>query len=306
MVDSETNGKISDEVEHLFVESHFLTISSEILTPEVLKREQQLQKKLEYAISSEQPSTIVSKEIIKPNKTVKLVCKPPESVPQQPLKPALKVTKVDKSQLLTLKLKSGERVLATKELLISLRTKFGSQTTSKNGKNDDEITVFKIQSEIPASRRVIHVPFSDRLSSALKRLNPVKAEIKLSPLKNGKIVKPLKLRAALDKSTIAWSSTTKTRPKATLMDQLNAVASTMTRPPPSPSREIPSDLKNHHKAQQLVPVVIKFNKFKSSASTPKLLPTMKSALNYIQEAHSNGDHNTCNGQTLNGENTAFH
>ena len=77
-----------------------------------------------------------------------------------------------------------------------------------------------------------HVPFTDRLSPALKRLSapkftastPLKRLNGHHSLKNGKIHKPLKLRAALDKSTIAWSSTTKTRPKASLLDQLNSLA----------------------------------------------------------------------------------
>ena len=77
----------------------------------------------------------------------------------------------------------------------------------------------------------INVPiFTDSLSQAFYQLN--KGKSKSKPFEHGddviKIDKStntdtIKIRAALDKSSIAWASTTKTEPKKSLLEQLNQI-----------------------------------------------------------------------------------
>jgi len=204
-----------------------------------------------------------------------------------------KIRTIKKVKLVPVRLKSGEVLKATQDLLIHFRQKVaGSGNPEKSQVGD--INIFKIQSD--ALSRVIHVPFTYRLSPALKRLSAPKftASTPLkrlnghqSPLKNGKVHKPLKLRAALDKSTIAWSSTTKTRPKASLLDQLNSLAKKPVKTDFTEIRtEIPSvykdtTLKNTtspaQKPLNVVPVVIKLKK---KAHSNMLLP-LSQALKFI-------------------------
>ena len=72
--------------------------------------------------------------------------------------------------------------------------------------------------------------FTDSLSRAFYKLN--KGKSKSKPFEHGddviKIDKStntdtIKIRAALDKSSIAWASTTKTEPKKSLLEQLNQI-----------------------------------------------------------------------------------
>ena len=207
-----------------------------------------------------------------------------------------KIRTIKKVKLVPVRLKSGEVLKATQDLLIHFRQKVAGSANNPEKSQVGDINVFKIQPD--ALSRVIHVPFTDRLSPALKRLSAPKftasTPLKLSnghqSLKNGKVHKPLKLRAALDKSTIAWSSTTKTRPKASLLDQLNSLAKkprhTVKTDFTEIRTEIPSvykdtSLKNTtspaQKPLNVVPVVIKLKK---KAHSNKLLP-LSQALKFI-------------------------
>lgn len=287
-IDPETRHKLNDEIQQLYIESHYLTITTDILTPELIKlHEQQKEEKAFWADVA--PS---DDEIKQP--VIESVKKPePREIPKRRI-----VIPVNKSKLLTLRLKSGEEVKATKDLLLRLRQKLGHK---KQPAENGDISVFKIQSALPP--KVIHVPFSDRLSPALRRLSSTSSTSGSSPLKktrNGKIAKSVKLRAALDKSTIAWSSTTKVRPKQTLLDHLNALALQIPSPPDDQSNlkkstecqaQIPTEDKNLSQASKLVPVVMKWKR--CSANT-KLLP-LSAALKLINNA-------TTNGQMTNGDN----
>ena len=219
-----------------------------------------------------------------------------------------KIRTIKKVKLVPVRLKSGEVLKATQDLIIHFREKVANPEKSQVG----DINVFKIQSD--ALSRVIHVPFTDRLSPALKRLSAPKftASTPLKRLnghqhllKNGKVHKPLKLRAALDKSTIAWSSTTKTRPKASLLDQLNLLTK---EPLKTDFTEIPTEIPSVYKDNTLknttcpqkplnvVPVVIKLKK---KAHSNKLLP-LSQALKFIASDTLNLDAKMKNKMT-NGE-----
>ena len=290
-IDPDSRKRLSDEIDKLFVESHYLTITSELVTPQLLKWERKKKREKEN-VQHIQDVSIPSAIEEKPDKPRQ---KQNEAKKQLPLSNSAtekrKIRTIKKVKLVPVRLKSGEVLKATQELLIHFRQKVtGSANPGKSQVGD--INVFKIQSD--ALSRVIHVPFTDRLSPALKRLSAPKftASTPLkrlnghqSPLKNGKVHKPLKLRAALDKSTIAWSSTTKTRPKASLLDQLNSLAKELVKTDFTKIRtEIPSvykdtTLKNTtpQKPLNVVPVVIKLKK---KAHSNKLLP-LSQALKFI-------------------------
>jgi len=211
-----------------------------------------------------------------------------------------KIRTIKNVKLVPVRLKSGEEVKATRELIAHFRQKVARSDNLEKSNNGD-IDVFKIQSDSLSS--AIHLPFADRLSSALRRISGQKLTVS-SPLKrlngqslkNGKFSKPLKLRAALDKSTIAWSSTTKTRPKASLLDQLNSLT---TKKPTTDNlseirTEIPSECKNvTPQTNPLVPLVIKL---KNKAQSTKLLP-LSHALKFIASDTLNLDAKTKNRMT---------
>ena len=294
------------------MESHYLSITSELVTPQLLKWEQR-KKKREKEKENAHHIHIPSAAEVKPkkqNNEARLAPQPlTVSIPEK----KRKIRTIKNVKLVPVRLKSGEEVKATQDLIIHLRQKVaGSSDNPGKVSKGDGIDVFKIQSDtLP---KVIHVPFTDQLSQALKRISSPKLICESggggSPLKrlnghsmkNGMVTKPLKLRAALDKSTIAWSSTTKTRPKASLLDQLNALTSDSgnenlskikTKIPPeskvTPPQTPPS----------LVPVLMKLT---SKSQSTKLLPlsyALKSiasdTLNLDEQAitkskMTNGDH----------------
>jgi len=312
-IDPDSRQRLSDEIDKLFVESHYLTITSELVTPQLLKWERKKKREKEN-VQHIRDVSIPSAIEEKPDKPRQ---KQNEAKKQLPLSNSAtekrKIRTIKKVKLVPVRLKSGEVLKATQDLLIHFRQKVtGSANPGKSHVGD--INVFKIQSD-PLSR-VIHVPFTDRLSPALKRLSapkftastPLKRLNGHHSLKNGKVHKPLKLRAALDKSTIAWSSTTKTRPKASLLDQLNSLAKELQHVKTDFTEirtEIPSvykdtTLKNQTTPQKplnVVPVVIKLKK--KQAHSNKLLP-LSQALKFIASDTLNLDAKMKNKMT-NGE-----
>ena len=316
-IDPDSRQRLSDEIDKLFIESHYLTITSELVTPQLLKLERkkkELQKKREkenvqHIQDVSIPSAIEEKKPDKPSK------KQNEAKKLLPLSNSAtekrKIRTIKKVKLVPVRLKSGEVLKATQDLIIHFRQKVAGSANPEKSQVGD-INVFKIQSD--ALSRVIHVPFTDRLSPALKRLSapkftastPLKRLNGHQSLKNGKVHKPLKLRAALDKSTIAWSSTTKTRPKASLLDQLNSLVKepvktdfTEIRTEIIPSVYKDNTLKNTtvpQKPLNVVPVVIKLKK---KAHSNKLLP-LSQALKFIASDTLNLDAKMKNKMT-NGE-----
>ena len=297
-IDPDSRQRLSDEIDKLFIESHYLTITSELVTPQLLKLEQRKKKREKENVQKHIQDVSIPSAIEEKKPDNKPRQKQNEAKKQLPLlsnsaTEKRKIRTIKKVKLVPVRLKSGEVLKATQDLLIHFRQKVAGSANPEKSQVGD-INVFKIQSD--ALSRVIHVPFTDRLSPALKRLSAPKftASTPLkrlnghqSPLKNGKVHKPLKLRAALDKSTIAWSSTTKTRPKASLLDQLNSLAKKPVKTDFTEIRtEIPSvykdtSLKNTtspaQKPLNVVPVVIKLKK---KAHSNKLLP-LSQALKFI-------------------------
>jgi len=312
-IDPDTRQKLSDEVDKLSVEAHYLTVTSERVTPQLLRWEKKKKKEKEnrekenrekenanhiLEISIPAKAEEKPKQLKEPKKHDKKHLPLVSFIPEK-----RKIRTIKNVKLVPVRLKSGEEVKATRELINHFRQKVAQTNISKKDNNAD-IDVFRIQSEsLPSA---IHVPFADRLSSALRRISGPKLTV-TSPLKringhtlkNGKISKPLKLRAALDKSTIAWSSTTKTRPKASLLDQLNSFAKNLARPITDNSieirTEIPSECKNvtpqiSQNSSPLVPLVIKL---KNKSQSTKLLP-LSHALKYIASDTLNLDAKTKN------------
>lgn len=310
-IDPDSRQRLSDEIDKLFVESHYLTITSELVTPQLLKLERKKKREKENVQHIQDvsiPSAIEEKPV-KPRQKQNEAKK--QLPPSNSATEKRKIRTIKKVKLVPVRLKSGEVLKATQDLLIHFRQKVtGSANPGKSQVGD--INVFKIQSD--ALSRVIHVPFTDRLSPALKRLSgpkftastPLKRLNGYHSLKNGKVHKPLKLRAALDKSTIAWSSTTKTRPKASLLDQLNSLAKEPRHSVKTDFTEIRTEipsvykdttLKNTTLPQNVVPVVIKLTK---KAHSSKLLP-LSQALKFIASDTLNLDAKMKKNKMTNGD-----
>jgi len=306
-IDPDTRQKLSDEIDKLSVEAHYLRVTSERVTPQLLRWEKKKKKEKENRENREREKEKENAHHIlelsipaKAEEKPKQLKEPKKQLPLTSSFPVKRNIRTIKNvKLVPVRLKSGEEVKTTRELIAHFRQKVACSDNSKKDNNAD-IDVFKIQSKSLSS--AIPVPFADRLSSALRRISGLKLTV-TSPLKrlngrtlkNGKISKPLKLRAALDKSTIAWSSTTKTRPKASLLDQLNSLAKKPATDNLSQIRtEIPSECKNvtPHK-NSLVPLVIKL---KNKTQSTKLLP-LSHALKYIASDTLNLDAKTKNKMT---------
>ena len=288
------------------MESHYLSITSELVTPQLLKWEQR-KKKREKEKENAHHIHIPSAAEVKPkkqNNEARLAPQPPAvSVPEK-----RKLRTIKNVKLVPVRLKSGEEVKATQDLIIHLRQKVaGSDKCGKVSKKDG-IDVFKIQSD--ALPKVVHVPFTDKLSQALERISSPKLipgsggsplkQLNGHSMKNGMVTKPLKLRAALDKSTIAWSSTTKTRPKASLLDQLNALTSDSGNENLSKIKtKIPPECKvtPPQTPPSLVPVLMKLT---SKSQSTKLLP-LSYALKSIASDTLNLDQATTNSRMTNGD-----
>ena len=312
-IDPDTRLKLSDEVDKLSVEAHYLTVTSERVTPQLLRWEKKKKKEKENREKENREKenanhileiSIPAKAEEKPKKLKEPKKHDKKQLPLVSFIPEKrKIRTIKNVKLVPVRLKSGQEVKTTRELISHFRQKVAQPNISKKD-NTADIDVFRIQSEsLPSA---IHVPFADRLSSALRRISGPKLTV-TSPLKringhtltNGKISKPLKLRAALDKSTIAWSSTTKTRPKASLLDQLNSFAKNVVKPVTDNSleirTEIPSECKNvtpqnSQNSSPLVPLVIKL---KNKSQSTKLLP-LSHALKYIASDTLNLDAKTKN------------
>ena len=288
----------ADHIEQLFIESHLLTITSELITPHLLRLEEARKEKqrLHEEKSLKRHQEIAHSQI--PAPLTKLVYQPDPKNVKEKTREVVKIQakashrkivhKIQDVKLVPIRLKSGQVVRVPKCLLLQIR-----QKSQELKAQELSMKFFKIQSDSPILKRQDQVPFTDRLSPALHRLSKPFEDVANSPLKsvrkNGKISKAVKLRAALDKSTIAWNSTTKLRPKATLLDQLNAVASQpgfAESPTKSANRHQPkfnilTDNKNRPqtgKNSSNLPVVIKIAKKREPLKT---LP-MRAALKFIE------------------------
>ena len=121
--------------------------------------------------------------------------------------------------LIPVRLASGEILKMSKIGLTNLR-----KLTKEAKCSLEEI---ESSNNIQEGREAIDMPFTDSLRKAFYKLNKENSKLKLfehhDDVKIGKSTKPIKIRAALDKSTIAWASTTKNGPKKSLLEQLNKI-----------------------------------------------------------------------------------
>ena len=135
--------------------------------------------------------------------------------------------------LIPVRLKSGEILKISKPVFCRLRDL--SRNDLLQPSSGDTAAAGGIEIQSVTKPNIVHVPFTDRLSGALGKLNHDSLhESKSKPViihgRNGRITKTVKLRAALDKSTVAWASTTRLKPKTSLLDQLNSLTY-ITQPP---------------------------------------------------------------------------
>ena len=294
-VDPETEIIQDELIERLYIEGHLVTITTEIVTPQLLALEEQkrIREQARAEAAAEAAAAALELSVPKVNakeETSTLLPITEKVVPlekearQQPF-----ITKYVKSRrrvssLISVRLKSGELLKTSRELIEQLR--------AKAKQDDNDLVVMKLQSKPP----VIHIPFTDRLGNAVKRIQPLPSTVE-SPKKeiplNGRIHKILKIRGALDKSTIALASTVRVKPKTNLLQQLESVSRLS---PPQPSqpvkyeKTIPTVAKNrHHSAHgQLVPVLMKW---KNSSNHTKMLP-LSTALQRIQTDTMHSDSTT--------------
>ena len=275
------------------VETHYVNIRTEILTAQILAKEAAAAAAREHRnkenVSYVEISIPKSKENeLKSRKTTVVDKVVNNKTTSSPALPKRKVVRIcSRSSFVPIRLKSGEVVKTSKDILARLRQ------LKNNGDSKGEITVFNLPSSLQ-SKRVVHVPFSDRMSAALKRLSGNRTNTftaTSSPNKNGKIAKVLKLRSALDKSSVALqASTVRLKPKAGLMDHLNTYAKCASAEKPS----ILTDNKNliPQKPSSLVPLVMKL---KSHSQSTKLLPLSIALKTIANNAGYVNDHSTCNG-----------
>ena len=312
-VDPETEILQDELIERLYIEGHMVTITTEIVTPQLLALEEQ--KRIREKAKAEAALELsVSESNAKEDKGEppynKKVTTTPEKATRQPLVNKLVKSRRRVSSLISVRLKSGELFKTSRELIEQLR--------AKAKKDNDDLVAMKLQAQRPPR---LQIPFTDRLSNAVKRIqsSPSKKhveEISLTGLRtNGKIHKMLKVRGALDKSTIALASTVRVKPKTSLVQQLESM-SRLSDPQPaeisSPHSQpvlkhhqnlIPTATKNLHSSShsQLVPVLMKW---KSSSNHTKMLP-LSTALQRIQTNTMHSDSalpsSTTNGNHTNGE-----
>ena len=138
--------------------------------------------------------------------------------------------------LIPVRLKSGEILKISKPVFCRLRDL--SRNDLLQPSSGDTAAAGGIEIQSVTKPNIVHVPFTDRLSGALGKLNHDSLhESKSKPViihgRNGRITKTVKLRAALDKSTVAWASTTRLKPKTSLLDQLNSLTYVKHQPAPS-------------------------------------------------------------------------
>ena len=177
--------------------------------------------------------------------------------------------------LIPVRLKSGEILKISKPVFCRLRD------LSRNDLLQPSSDTTGIEIQSVTKPNIVHVPFTDRLSGALGKLNHDSLhESKSKPVihgRNGRITKTVKLRAALDKSTVAWASTTRLKPKTSLLDQLNSL--TYITKPPTLSQTIKSIIPTVPSSPLKSPVVIKLK--------PKIseheMTTLSNALKKIEQ-----------------------
>ena len=249
-IDPLTNQPVADEIENLYIEPYFITITTfsvksdgkngnsrnnkSIYDQSTISRD--LEEEV-YGIDSEKNTGGKKKSLH--SKLHSLDNRPPSRSSSSNDKNSF-ISNVKKKivypaishPLIPVRLKSGEILKISKPVFCRLRDLSKNNLLKPSSTNANGIEIQSV-----TKPNIIHVPFTDRLSGALGKLNYDSLhESKSKPVihgKNGRITKTVKLRAALDKSTVAWASTTRLKPKTSLLDQLNSLTYVKHQPAPS-------------------------------------------------------------------------
>lgn len=273
-IDPTTKQHIDDEID-LQIEPYFITITTHTINFKSERRKTKFknindQDQLEVIsidtsediLFSEKPTATSNEEVKRSKPRVKVT--KPTIFPDKTAVPDETAVNLERKifhpsrlsePLIPVRLKSGENVKIPKTVFNRLKHLSLTADLSKNC----VLSSRGIEIQSVSQPNIVHVPFTDRLSGALGRLNNDHSHNKTNskPVihngKNGKICKTVKLRAALDKSTIAWASTTRLKPKTNLLDHLK-VLSTAAQDPFSKRKFIPSVRKP---SASKAPVVIK-------------------------------------------------
>jgi len=315
-VDPETSLPLNELVERLYVESHLVTITTEVVTAKLLALEEERRLQEKARLKALEETLLNNNELEEKNEHIEQLY---SEKPRQ-AKELIVQYRRPVETLISVRLKSGELLKTTREVLERLRQK---KTNSERAESTQSDNVF-IMNQLPFG-----IPFTDRLGNAIRLISSLpnpSNEVSKTPNQkkpindlllrsNGRIHKKLKVRAALDKSTVAWSSTVRLKPKTSLLQQLDYVANagiksnssiTTTAFPTDQdiitstvNQTIHSEVRKPQKAQgkTLVPLIMKW---KSSSNHTKMLP-LSTALQRI--ANDTLESDSVNGIKTNGLHT---
>ena len=311
----------ADIVERLYVETHLVTITTEVLTAKLLALEEQRRlrekarwKALEQDLVNHNNNEEKFVAPIMPGDEAAIAKFHSEDTNLQALSPITPPNPIQYRRpvesLISVRLKSGQLLKTSSQVLEALR----AHTREVESTQSDNVFVMKQL-----------LPFTDRLGNAIRFLNDIphhpnglqKTPQKktTSPLNglnrssHGKFKKTLKVRAALDKSTVAWTSTVRLKPKTSLLQQLDDMAADWTVPNTSSqdtsditlNPKIPTVGKPSSVLQGKTSLVPLIKKWKSSSNHTKMLP-LSTALQRIANGTLDSDKlvNGINGLHQNG------
>ena len=312
-MDPETSLPLNELVERLYVESHLVTITTEVVTAKLLALEEERRLQEKARLKALEETLLNNNELEEKNEHIEQLY---SEKPRQ-AKELIVQYRRPVETLISVRLKSGELLKTTREVLERLRQK---KTNSERAESTQSDNVF-IMNQLPFG-----IPFTDRLGNAIRLISslPIPSnEVSKTPNQkkpinglllrsNGRIHKKLKVRAALDKSTVAWASTVRLKPKTSLLQQLDCVAAGIIESNSSSittafstdittthNQTIHSEVKTPSLAQgkTLVPLVMKW---KSSSNHTKMLP-LSTALQRI--ANDTLESDSVNGIKTNGLHT---
>ena len=291
-MDTETSLPLNELIERLYVETHLVTITTEVVTAKLLALEEdkRLQERAKRKALEEEEASLLTASVPKHNNND--LEEKSEQLHSEKHRSQANIVQYRRpiETLISVRLKSGVLLKTTREVVERLRHKKKSSDKLVESTQSDNVSLMK---QLP-----IGIPFTDRLGNAIRLINSLpnpsngqsKTPIKKNPKNglllrsNGRIHKKLKVRAALDKSTVAWASTVRLKPKTSLLQQLDCVATGIIESNSSSittafstdittthNQTIHSEVKTPSLAQgkTLVPLVMKW---KSSSNHTKMLP----------------------------------
>jgi hypothetical protein len=287
-VDTTTRSPLSQEVERLFIESHIVTFTAEIVTHQLIAKEERL-KRVAERINEDNSENFSDDPVLPPTTDAHLARKrklfppPYTSTPKstEAVK-RIKLPPIPGKELVRVRLQSGEVVQLPKSLLTILRRTYASRKVVVSSMPPKSVV------SIIRTATAISVPFTDRLSAALQRLSkgtpPKTPETKAVPRvngvvangpSNGKNTQTVKVCAASDSQYLHSSSSSgRLKSPTSLAGQLQILA------PVGPAETAPvngalrprqpSGLRSPSRTNSLVPVMIKLRPIISVTKMMKL------------------------------------